>query len=104
MLTRPLRRRWLARLEAELGPVPFRGDIHQATGPGFLERVLFEDSSCHWQVTGALSTPLAELPLWEDGQGERFLFLTKDGLGLHDLAPAEKYLRPDQDWRTFPDR
>ena len=104
VLTRPLRRRWLARLEAELGPVPFRGDIHQATGPGFLERVLFEDSSCHWQVTGALSTPLAELPLWEDGQGERFLFLTKDGLGLHDLAPAEKYLRPDQDWRTFPDR
>ncbi len=104
VLTRPLRCRWLGRLEAELGPVPFRGDIHHATGPGFLGRVLFEDPGCDWQLSGALSTPLAELPLWEDGQGERFLFLTKDVLGLHDLAPAEKYLLPSQDWRTFPDR
>jgi len=104
VLTRPLRRRWLARLEAELGPVPFRGDIHHATGPGFLGRVLFEDPGGDWRLSGALGTPLGELPLWEDGQGERFLFVTKDSLGLHDLAPAEKYLHPSQNWRTFPDR
>jgi hypothetical protein len=104
VLTRPLRRRWLDRLEAELGPVPFRGDIHHATGPGFLGRVLFEDPGGDWRLSGALGTALGELPLWEDGQGERFLFLTKDALGLDGLDPVEKYLHPSQDWRTFPDR
>lgn len=104
VLTRPLRRRWLVRLEAELGPVPFRGDIHHATGPGFLGRVLFEDPGCDWHQSGAMRTPLGELPLWEDGQDERFLFLTKDSLGLDGLDPDEKYLHPSQDWRNFPDR
>jgi hypothetical protein len=104
VLTRPLRRRWLSRLEAELGPVPFRGDIHHATGPGFLGRVLFEDPGGDWHLSGALGTALGELPLWEDDQGERFLFLTKDALGLDGLDPAEKYLHHSQNWRTFPDR
>ena len=104
LTTCPLRRRWLGKLEAELGPVPFRGDIHHATGPGFVWRALFEDPRGDWRLSGALGTPLGELPLWEDAQGERFLFLTKNSLGLHDLAPADKYLHPSQNWRTFSDR